>query len=226
MVYQGISCSRTMLTAMLTPHTHLTAAHCTLRRRDRFCVGTIPDDPSTCLRIERVINHDGNDIALVELREDATNSLSDIVSIPILTRDMDQTWIGETVEAAGYGQMENDEDGTRKFTAEKITELTSGLVTIYGEGERGVCFGDSGGPLMVIDADGTIRVVGVLSHGIPLNLSSGWPLLSGLRWPHRGRSVIRGGCPWTVKLGVPDRPFRRSSTLRWGFLGPFSIWSA
>jgi hypothetical protein len=78
---------------------------------------------------------------------------------------MDQDWVGQTVEAAGYGQMENGEDGTRKFTAETITELTSGLVTIFGEGERGVCFGDSGGPLMVIDEDGSIRVIGVLSHG-------------------------------------------------------------
>lgn len=143
----------------------LTAAHCSLRRRDRFCVGPVPDNPDTCLRVERVINHDGNDIALVELREDALSVLPNIVPIPILTRNMDQEWIGQTVEAAGYGQMENNESGTRKFTAETITDLTSGMVTIYGEGERGVCFGDSGGPLMVVDEDGTIRVIGALSHG-------------------------------------------------------------
>ncbi|MEL6177933.1 MAG: trypsin-like serine protease, partial [Myxococcota bacterium] len=39
------------------------------------------------------------------------------------------------------------------------------FITIDGEGERGVCFGDSGGPLMVIASDGTVRIAGVLSGG-------------------------------------------------------------
>ena len=150
---------------LIAPRWVLTASHCRLRRRDRFCVGAAPDAPSTCLRIERVINHDGNDIALVELREEASNSMEGIVPVPIFTGSMDQTWIGERVEAAGYGQMENGESGVRKFTAEQITELTPGLVTIFGDGQRGVCFGDSGGPLMALELDGTVRVVGVLSYG-------------------------------------------------------------
>jgi hypothetical protein len=34
-------------------------------------------------------------------------------------------------------------------------------------GERGVCFGDSGGPLMVLGTDATVRVAGALSFGDP-----------------------------------------------------------
>ena len=39
------------------------------------------------------------------------------------------------------------------------------MLTIDGQGMRGVCFGDSGGPVMVIAADGTVRVAGDLSNG-------------------------------------------------------------
>lgn len=38
-------------------------------------------------------------------------------------------------------------------------------MTIDGQGQRGVCFGDSGGPLLVLADDGTVRVAGVLSNG-------------------------------------------------------------
>ena len=40
-------------------------------------------------------------------------------------------------------------------------------VIIDGEGTRGVCNGDSGGPVMVIAEDGTVRVAGTLHYGDP-----------------------------------------------------------
>jgi hypothetical protein len=61
--------------------------------------------------------------------------------------------------------METGYSGTRKFTAEPIYNVWSDMLTIDGEGRHGVCFGDSGGPVMVIAADGTTRTAGVLSHG-------------------------------------------------------------
>jgi hypothetical protein len=69
------------------------------------------------------------------------------------------------VEAAGYGQQETGYSGKREFTAEPIAYFYGSKVTINGEGEHGVCFGDSGGPMMVIASDGSVRVAGTLSSG-------------------------------------------------------------
>ena len=63
-----------------------------------------------------------------------------------LTEDLDDSWLGRTAEASGYGRMENGGMGVRKFTAEPIVSLRGDTLTIDGEGRHGVCFGDSGGP--------------------------------------------------------------------------------
>jgi hypothetical protein len=104
-------------------------------------------------------------MTLARIDGDATVEMPGLVPIPILTEDMDSGWIGQTSEASGYGQQENGGYGEREFTAEPIVQLSGDTVTIDGQGERGVCFGDSGGPLMAIASDGTVRVIGALSNG-------------------------------------------------------------
>jgi hypothetical protein len=79
--------------------------------------------------------------------------------------DLDASTVGTTAEAAGYGTMEDGRIGTRKFTAQPIVSVRGDNLTIDGEGRRGVCFGDSGGPVMILAGDGSIRTAGVLSHG-------------------------------------------------------------
>jgi hypothetical protein len=46
-------------------------------------------------------------------------------------------------------------------------DLAGHELTIDGEGRHGVCFGDSGGPVMVIDSGGVTSVAGNLSWGDP-----------------------------------------------------------
>ena len=150
---------------IIAPTWVLTATHCGLRAGAEFCVGERADDPSTCLGSSRVYDNPAGDMTLVELDRDARQALPALVPIPILTDDMDQGWIGRTAEAAGYGQQEDGGYGEREFTAEPIVALDGDDLTIDGEGRHGVCFGDSGGPVMAVGSDGSARVAGNLSNG-------------------------------------------------------------
>ena len=143
----------------------LTAKHCGARSGSRFCVGIDPEDPSTCLRVDRAINNPEGDMTLLELERDPATALPELEPVLILTEDMNDSWLNRTAEAAGYGQQEDGGFGEREFSAEPIVSLRGDTMTIDGQGVRGVCFGDSGGPVMVLATDGSVRVAGALSNG-------------------------------------------------------------
>ncbi|MBX3247369.1 MAG: trypsin-like serine protease [Myxococcales bacterium] len=146
----------------------LTAKHCRARTGARFCVGANPASPNICFQAVEVRDHPSQDMTLLRVDAPASSRAPTLEPIPINTVMLDNTWIGVTAEAAGYGQQENGRSGERKFTAQPIDGFERPeFVVINGEGTRGVCFGDSGGPVMILAADGTIRVAGALSWGDP-----------------------------------------------------------
>ncbi|MCB9595100.1 MAG: trypsin-like serine protease [Sandaracinaceae bacterium] len=151
----------------------LTATHCGIRPGRQACVGVEPARANVCFTATEVYDHpSGYDITLVHVDAPASSRLPQLEPIPIMTEVIDDSWIGRIAEAAGYGQQEDGSINEREFTAEPIDgyeqDRSGGQqVRINGMGERGVCFGDSGGPLMVLASDSTVRVVGVLSWGDP-----------------------------------------------------------
>lgn len=156
------TCSGTLI----TPTWVITAKHCNLATSSReFCVGYDPAAPDQCFAPRRIIDHPDVDMTLVELTEDVRTRLPDLTPLGVMLDRMGSEWIGRRAEAAGYGETETGSLGTRYFTAEPIVSLDNGYVTIDGQGRRGVCFGDSGGPVLIIADDGAIRVAGVLSNG-------------------------------------------------------------
>ena len=146
----------------------LTAEHCGIRPGRRFCVGEDPADPNVCFTAEQVQEHPDLDMAVVRMDAPASSRMPALEPIPINTEMLDDSRIGETLEAAGYGQQEDGRSGEREFTAEPLVAYErGGFLVIDGMGERGVCFGDSGGPVMIIASDGSVRVAGDLSYGDP-----------------------------------------------------------
>ncbi len=151
--------------ALVSPRWVLTASHCGLSAREWFCMGPDAAQPNRCVQAARVVDNPSGDMTLVKLAQDAREVIADVQPIPLFHEDLDSSWIGRTAEAAGYGQNEAGEYGRRAFTAEPISGLWGDLMTIDGQGRRGVCFGDSGGPVMVVASDGSVRVAGDLSNG-------------------------------------------------------------
>lgn len=144
----------------------LSASHCAgLWAGGSFCIGTNPSNPNKCIPIAEAHDHPWGDLTILKLQWDASSSLPSVQPVPLLTEKLNNAWIGETAEAAGYGTQENGNIGQREFTAEPIVALGSTTLTIDGQGQHGVCFGDSGGPVMVIASDGSVRVAGALSNG-------------------------------------------------------------
>lgn len=102
------------------------------------------------------------DIALIRL--ESAPPLDVARPLPIAIEPPDASDIGTLVEAAGYGDTQDGSEG-RYFVTELFDSFDAGFITVDGQGERGVCFGDSGGPLMQVSDAGDVRVLGVLSYG-------------------------------------------------------------
>ena len=143
----------------------ITARHCNLGRGARFCIGDDRKNPDTCFRAAAVYDNRSADMTLVKLDRRVSEVAPDVVPIPYNTEALGQSWIGRKAEASGYGQQEDGGYGEREFTAEPIVRVSGHYMTIDGEGKRGVCFGDSGGPLMAVTSDGRVSILGVLSEG-------------------------------------------------------------
>lgn len=145
----------------------LTANHCGVRPGREFCVGPFANSPLHCFDVDRAESHPQSDMTVLHVTEPASSAVPELEPVPIMVEPLDESWYGTILEASGYGQQEDGGFGEREFTAEPLVDLRGQNLTIDGEGVRGVCFGDSGGPVMGVAGDGSIRVFGDLSGGDP-----------------------------------------------------------
>jgi S1-C subfamily serine protease len=145
----------------------LTAKHCVdfpEKPAIELMFGESLETPRATAAARVVRRHEELDIALLELETPGALS-GEIVPLALFSEAMDASWVGATVQVMGYGFTETGDLGELRFTEEIVTALDEQFVVVDGFGERGACSGDSGGPLLAMDARGALRVAGVLDQG-------------------------------------------------------------
>ena len=144
----------------------LTARHCTRRVEPEelaFHVGqdiTELDNPYPAVEF---VTGSRFDTALVRLARSPLDDDPAIVPIAVNGETL-QPYLGDTFEGAGFGATEFGGLGVRYFSAEPLVHLEGEHAFLDGEGRRGFCGGDSGGPLLGLFGAET-RVAGTLEGG-------------------------------------------------------------
>lgn len=148
---------------LITDRVVLTAEHCVSFRGPGQVVFGIghPGAPDAVVDVEAVFKHPSRDIALLRLTEavpDITPIAQRVSALPPL--------VGERVEAAGYGNIGGGTQDGLFFVALPVVAIDGTYIIVDGGGDRGICDGDSGGPLLfkADDAD-AVQVLGVESSG-------------------------------------------------------------
>jgi len=153
---------------LVDPWVVATASHCTFGRRPTsigFGIGVEPRSPVATFEVDEIWEHPTLDAALLVLGEDALEAVSELEVIAPNSDALDSSDIGTAVQAGGYGQTRDDSRTGRWFATVYISAIQSNLVVVDGRGEQGICFGDSGGPILDVNEDGDPILLGVESNG-------------------------------------------------------------
>lgn len=139
----------------------LTAEHCVTYRAAGqvvFGVGD-PSEPDGVFEASEVHRHPDLDVALIRLAE----PVPDVAPLSWQRGTLDAA-AGDDVEAAGYGNIGNGTQDGRFFVVLPMIEITASTIVVDGGGDRGICDGDSGGPIMRMLGDAP-TVLAVESFG-------------------------------------------------------------
>ncbi len=157
---------------LVAPRVVATAAHCTRGLGPEaigFGIGVDPADPVGLFPLVQVAEFGDPDIdaALLFLEGDAVAQVPDVEPLPVNRTSLDgadgESLVGRQVEVAGFGQTGEATSG-RFFASVRLVEINPEFVVVDGEGLQGLCFGDSGGPIITMNAAGAPVILGV-EHG-------------------------------------------------------------
>ncbi len=137
----------------------------------QFSIGQYTNrSPTYTFDVQQIYYNMKADAALLVLSEDATQAVRGLTPIPF-NREGDSALRqqkGKKVQVAGYGNNEgnhgSDYNNGRFFAEVRLTDFDDKEITVDGEGEEGICDGDSGGPCMWT-INGSVAVVAVESRG-------------------------------------------------------------
>ncbi len=150
----------------------LTAAHCADGTGVAFIgigtdmfAGGVTTVPVSQVSIHPAWNPNtlAGDLAMLTLSRNVTTATP--ITPATSLHPLRQADVGRTGEAIGYGDDENFNFGRREHTDVPIVQIDADHV-YTDSSQSGVCFGDSGGPLLV-RIDGILRIAGVASFVIP-----------------------------------------------------------
>lgn len=145
---------------LIAPRWVLTSAHCP--DSPAFCVDAEPEElggEAPCRAVIFRFNATtewqrtpGNDLSLMLLHADAPAT-----PIPVNLEPVAPSIVGAITVASGAS------GGTTRSLDLQVTQVREGWVETHSTGGDGICFGDSGGPLLGADGSGNPVVIGVHS---------------------------------------------------------------
>ncbi|MCA9526840.1 MAG: trypsin-like serine protease, partial [Myxococcales bacterium] len=152
---------------LFSPRHVVTASHCTGERSPAstgFGLGADPQNPVALLAISAFYTHPDLDLAVLELAADVEGAVPIAGNGESLDSDFGRGLVGTPVEAAGYGETLDPERAGLWFVQLPLVDVTAEYVVVDGQGERGICRGDSGGPVLAVSRLGAPIILGV-EHG-------------------------------------------------------------
>lgn len=153
---------------LIAPRAVATARHCVQGEIPEGLFvgfGLDPSDPDGFLPVAEIHIASFVDFALLILGLDATVAVSGVEPIAINRTAVDASWHGRWVDAAGYGDTYSAATG-RFFASVELIDHDNDTVTVDGHGLQGICYGDSGGPILWQPDAGTPPVlVGTEQYG-------------------------------------------------------------
>ena len=161
---QDVFCTGTLI----TPDVVATASHCVFGYNPEdvgFGFGLEPSAPDATFGLSDIWVHPTLDAALLVLEEAVSERLPDVEPIPPNIDAPRNEQIGEQFQAGGYGATRDPSRTGRWFATVYLYQITDTLVIVDGRGDQGICFGDSGGPVIGLSEDGDPVLYGVESGG-------------------------------------------------------------
>ncbi len=157
-VLDELLCSGTLV----GPRLVLTAEHCVSSGDMEIRFGPEARAAEEVIPVQALRPHPQLDLALLELaRAPATEATPIALATHEPTPSLVDTWL----ETAGFGKSLEGFD-QRAFLPVRVQSVTTDFLDVQGGGRQGLCFGDSGAPLLTRDpARRDVRVWGVLSEG-------------------------------------------------------------
>ena len=156
---------------LIGPRKVLTAAHCLedpTASQMHFVIGARLSSPDYTLNVASIKQHPSynsstitNDVGLVTLSQDAPIASLDV------NKSMDSSWVGTALFFVGYGVTNaatNSGAGKKRSVWITISDVSTKTFD-YGDPGKNTCYGDSGGPALLKESNGSYLVAGVTSYG-------------------------------------------------------------
>lgn len=152
---------------VIAPRVVVTARHCTqgvTAAEIGFGVGVVPAEAIADFAVESVVEHPEQDVSLLVLTRPATLDVPGLMPLDFNRQPLSEADVGHQVEAAGFGETLDPTRVGRYFALVMLSAVDDTYVLVDGQQREGLCFGDSGGPVLGLDTLGHPSILGV-EHG-------------------------------------------------------------